>query len=139
MTRARSVSIETKLRFGRPWFNSRQEQWCDFSLRHCIQIISGAYGTFYSRGTGGKAAGTWSWTSPPSNSELKNAWSYASTPRLIKKEIRPHGVVLSQAQGQLYLYLKRCLMVSKKHCRIFSSKHALVITPFVCPNGPPVM
>jgi hypothetical protein len=37
--------------------------------------------------------------SPPSSAEVKNAWSYTSTP-----PIRLHGVVLSKAQGQLYLY-----------------------------------
>jgi hypothetical protein len=34
----------------------------------------------------------------PSSAEVKNAWSYTSTP-----PIRLHGVVLSSAQGQLYL------------------------------------
>jgi hypothetical protein len=38
--------------------------------------------------------------SPPSSAEVKNAWSYTSTP-----PIRLHGVVLSSAQGQLYLPL----------------------------------
>jgi hypothetical protein len=37
--------------------------------------------------------------SPPSSAEVKNAWSYTSTP-----PIRLHGVALSSAQGQLYLY-----------------------------------
>jgi len=39
---------------------------------------------------------------PPSNAEVKNAWSYKTL------AIRLHGVVLSykkEAQGQLYLYL----------------------------------
>jgi hypothetical protein len=36
--------------------------------------------------------------SPPSSAEVKNAWSYTSTPT-----VRLHGVVLSPAQGQLYL------------------------------------
>jgi hypothetical protein len=35
----------------------------------------------------------------PSGAEIKNALSYTSTP-----PIRLHGVVLSQAQGQLYLF-----------------------------------
>jgi hypothetical protein len=34
--------------------------------------------------------------SPPSSAEVKNAWSYTSTP-----SIRLHGVVLCSAQGQL--------------------------------------
>jgi hypothetical protein len=36
--------------------------------------------------------------SPPSRTEVKYAWSYTSAP-----PIRLHGVVLSEAQGQLYL------------------------------------
>jgi hypothetical protein len=35
----------------------------------------------------------------PSSAEVKNTWSYTSTP-----PIRLHGVVLSSAQRQLYLY-----------------------------------
>jgi hypothetical protein len=38
--------------------------------------------------------------SPPSSAEVKNEWSYTSTP-----PIRLHGVVLSQAQEQIYLCL----------------------------------
>jgi hypothetical protein len=38
--------------------------------------------------------------SPPPSAEVKNAWSYTST-----TPVRLHGVVLSSAQGQLYLYL----------------------------------
>jgi hypothetical protein len=37
--------------------------------------------------------------SSPSNTEVKNVWSYTSTP-----PISFHGVVLSEAQGQIYLY-----------------------------------
>jgi hypothetical protein len=36
--------------------------------------------------------------SPPSSAEVKNAWSYTSTPPICLR-----GVVLSKAQGQLYL------------------------------------
>jgi len=37
-----SVSTETRLRAGRPSFNSRQRQWWDFSsLRHRVQTGSG--------------------------------------------------------------------------------------------------
>jgi len=36
--------------------------------------------------------------SPPSGAELKNAWSNTSTP-----PVRLRGVVLSQAQGKLYI------------------------------------
>jgi hypothetical protein len=38
--------------------------------------------------------------SPPSSAEVKNTWSYTSTP-----PIRLHGVVLSSTQGQLYFYI----------------------------------
>jgi hypothetical protein len=41
--------------------------------------------------------------SPPSSAEVKNAWSYTSAP-----PIRLHDVVLSQAQGQLYLFTFAC-------------------------------
>jgi hypothetical protein len=37
--------------------------------------------------------------SPPSSAEVKTVWSYTSTP-----PIRLHGVVLSFAQEQIYLY-----------------------------------
>jgi hypothetical protein len=39
-------------------------------------------------------------TSLPTNTEVKKMWIYTSTP-----PIRLHGVVLSQAQGQLYFTL----------------------------------
>jgi hypothetical protein len=38
--------------------------------------------------------------SPPSSAEVKNAWSYTCT-----RPIRLYGMVLSKAQGQLYLLL----------------------------------
>jgi hypothetical protein len=38
--------------------------------------------------------------SPPSSAEIKDAWRYNSTPPR-----RLHGVVLSEAEGQFYLYL----------------------------------
>jgi hypothetical protein len=38
--------------------------------------------------------------SPPSSAEVNNAWSYTFTP-----PIRLHGLVFSEAQGQLHLYL----------------------------------
>jgi hypothetical protein len=38
--------------------------------------------------------------SPPSSAEVKEAWSYTSTPL-----IRLYGVVKVKAQGQLYVYL----------------------------------
>jgi len=48
---------------------------------------------------------------PLSNAEIKDAWSYTSTPQyvfmvwcFVKQRISSHGVVLSQSQGQIYLY-----------------------------------
>jgi len=38
--------------------------------------------------------------SSPTNSRVKNEWSYTSAP-----PIRLNGVVLSSAQGQLYFYI----------------------------------
>jgi hypothetical protein len=58
----------------------------NFSLRHQVQTSSGAHPvSFLMETTGyfprGKAAGAWSWPSPPSRAEVKNAWSYTSTPQ----------------------------------------------------------
>jgi hypothetical protein len=75
---------------------SRQGQWCELFLCHHIQAGSGAQPPI-------------EWVlralilrvklpvregdhSPPSSAEVKNAWSYTSTPLL-----RLHGVVLSYA------------------------------------------
>jgi hypothetical protein len=52
-----SVSIVTRLRAGRPRFNSRWGSGGIFSLLHCIQIGSGVYPTSYPMGTGGSCDG----------------------------------------------------------------------------------
>jgi hypothetical protein len=52
-----SVSVVTRLRVGRPVYDSWQEQGVDFSLCHCMQTGSGAYPVSYPMGTGGKVAG----------------------------------------------------------------------------------
>jgi hypothetical protein len=54
-----------------------------FSLRHRVQIDTGARQNSYAIGMGaispgGKAAGAWSWPLPPS-AEVKNTRSYVST------------------------------------------------------------
>jgi hypothetical protein len=74
------------------------------TLRYCIQG-SGAHPASYPVSDGGSFLGvkrpeSGADYSPPSSAEVKNAWSYTSTP-----PIRLHGVVLSYEQGQLYLYL----------------------------------
>jgi hypothetical protein len=47
----------------------------------------------------------------------KHAWKYTSTP-----PIRPHGVVLSSAQGQLYLYLPVSKIVKMKAINFFTNQ-----------------
>jgi len=58
---------------------------------------------------------------PPSSAEVKNTWSCTSIPLyvfmawcLIKHRIRLHGVVLSQAQGQLYFYFTSTLLLLRR-------------------------
>jgi hypothetical protein len=65
-----------------------------FSIQPPIQWIPGAPALEVKR------PGRESDHAPPSSAEVKNAWSYTSTP-----PIRLHGVVLSSAQRQLYLYI----------------------------------
>jgi hypothetical protein len=67
----------------------------NFSLHHCVQTGAGAHPSSYLIGTRGtfpgvKRPGREADHSPPSSVEVKNAWSYTSTP-----SIRLHGVVLS--------------------------------------------
>jgi hypothetical protein len=67
--------------------------------RICVQTGSGAHPIFYPMSTGGSFAwGSTAEHSPPSTAEVKEVWSYASTPLnvfvvwcLIKKDIRLHG------------------------------------------------
>jgi len=78
----------------------------NFFLRHRIQRGFGAHPDSYRTGTGGpypgvKRPGREADHSPPSSAEVKNAWSYTSTPPhvfmtwcLVKCTIL-HGVVLS--------------------------------------------
>jgi len=80
-SRVSSVSIETGLLAGRRGFNSWQGQWWDFFLRHRVQTGSRAYLASYPMGTGGvKRPGREVVCLPPSSAEVKNAWSYTSTP-----------------------------------------------------------
>jgi hypothetical protein len=58
-----SVSMVTRLRAGRPGFDSRQRQG-SFSLRHRVQIGLGIHPVAYRMCTGGKATRTWSWPLP---------------------------------------------------------------------------
>jgi hypothetical protein len=67
----------------------------NFSLHYRVQNGSEAHPASYQMGTGGsfpgvKAEGREADHSPPSSAEVKNAWSYTSTPLT-----RLHDVVLS--------------------------------------------
>jgi hypothetical protein len=61
----------------------------NFSLHHhCVQNGSGAHPAFYPMGTrgsfpGGKRPWREADYSPPSSAEVKNAWSYTSTPQYV--------------------------------------------------------
>jgi hypothetical protein len=62
----------------------------NFSLHHRVQNGSRAHPVSYPMGTKGsfrgvKATGAWSWPLP-SSAEVKNAWSYTSTPQYVFME-----------------------------------------------------
>jgi len=91
-----------------------------FSPLHCVQTGSGAPPSLLSNGyrrflsPGIKRQEREADLSLQSTAEIKNAWSYTSTPAVsvhcvvLKQWIRLHLVVLNEAQGQLYLYLSAC-------------------------------
>jgi hypothetical protein len=62
----------------------------NFSLHHCVQSSSGVHPSSYPMGTGGCFPVDKADHSHASRAEVKNTWSYTSTP-----PIRLHGVVLS--------------------------------------------
>jgi hypothetical protein len=78
-----SVGIDARLRARRPGFGSRLGQ--GIFLRHRVQIGSEAHPAPYSMHTGVFSTGV-KWLrrkadhSPPPSAEVKNAWSYTSTP-----------------------------------------------------------
>jgi len=77
------------------------------SFRHCVQTGSVAHAASHPVGTGGsflgvKRSGREADHQPRSRAEVKNEWSYTSTPKnvlmqwcLVKEWIRPHSVVIS--------------------------------------------
>jgi hypothetical protein len=85
-TRGSSVSIVTRLRVGRPGFDSWQGKGF-FSLCHCVQTDFAAHVAFYTVRTGdsfpGDRPGREANHSPSSSAEIKNAWSYTSTPKYV--------------------------------------------------------
>jgi hypothetical protein len=105
-SRDSSASIVTRLRIGRPGFDSRQRGafflFANASrpalgfTRSPIKIVLGALSP------GVKRPGREADHSPPSTAGVKNAWRYIPTPPhvflaqcLIKNRIQLHGVVLS--------------------------------------------
>jgi hypothetical protein len=107
-SRGNSASIVTRLRARRLGFDSRQEQQRS-SLPYHVQTGSGAHPASYTMGTtypGGGGGLKWPMRepdlSPPSSVEVKNAWSYTSTPSrvfmawcLTKHRIRLHNTIIS--------------------------------------------
>jgi hypothetical protein len=77
----------------------------NFSPNHRVQNGSGAHPASYPTGTRGsfpwlKRPGREADHSPPSSAEVKNAWSYTSTPHYAFI-----AWCLVKTQGQLYLYI----------------------------------
>jgi hypothetical protein len=87
-----SVGIVTRLRAGRPGFDSRNGMEFSYSSIHpdwfCGPplLLSDGYKWLFLRRWLGREADH----SPPSSAEAKNSWSYTSTPRICL-----HGVVLN--------------------------------------------
>jgi hypothetical protein len=78
----------------------------EFFSSLCIQTDSGAHPASYPiapefLSLGIKRLGREADHSPPSNSEIKNAWSYSSTPQ----NVFMAWCSVKKVQGQLYLYL----------------------------------
>jgi hypothetical protein len=87
-SRSSSVSIVTRLRARRPWFYSRQEQWWIFfffatASRPNLGFTQASYSMGMRRTLfpGVKQPGCEADHSPLSNAEVKNTWSYTSTPQ----------------------------------------------------------
>jgi hypothetical protein len=86
----------------------------NFSLHHRVQIGSGAHPASYPMGTrgsypGGKAAGREADHSPPSSAEVKNAWSYTSTPQYAFM-----AWCLVKHRDSFYLFTFLCYLVIPK-------------------------
>jgi hypothetical protein len=90
------VSTVTRLRDGRPGFNSREGRGWDFFIRYrCVQTGSGAHPASIqwvpeALSLGIKRRGREADHLPQSSAQDKNAWNYTSN-----RLIRLHGVVLS--------------------------------------------
>jgi hypothetical protein len=95
-----SFSIESRLRAGQPGFNAGRGQWREFfsSPPHARPALGLTHPLCSEYREGVKRPDREADHSCPSSAEVKNAWSYTSTPA-----IRFQGAMLSYAQGQLYL------------------------------------
>jgi hypothetical protein len=83
MNRGGSVSIWTRLRAGWPGLDVRQRQGRTFSLRPRVQTGYGAHPATFPTNKAGYFSADKYGHSFPSNAEVKNTWSYASTPQYI--------------------------------------------------------
>jgi hypothetical protein len=85
---------------GRPVFDYRRQQQRIFFFRHSHHAQTLSYTTVTGApSAGSKRSGRDLDHSLPPHAEVKNAWSYTSTP-----PVRLHGMVLGQAHGQPYFY-----------------------------------
>jgi hypothetical protein len=89
--KSRDSSVGTTLGYGLDDWGSRVRFLTgagNYSLHRRVQNGSGAHPASYPRGTrgfflGGKAEGREADHSPPSSVEIKNAWSYTSSPQRV--------------------------------------------------------
>jgi hypothetical protein len=110
----RDSSFGVALRYGLDDRGSRvrlPEGAGNFSLHHRVQNGSGAHPASYQIGTGGffpgvKRPGRESDHSPPSTAEVKNAWSYASTPQYVVMAwcVVKHNVFIPVVRSPLEAY-----------------------------------
>jgi len=104
-----SVSIVTELRSGRPEFDCRQEQkFVLFATAFRTSLVSPQPPT--QMGNGVKRPGCEADHSPPTSTEIKNAWNYTAIHPyifmgwcLIKHRTRLHGLVLNKDRANFTL------------------------------------
>jgi hypothetical protein len=104
-----SVSVETMLRAEWPVFDSRRGQWWHFFFATASSPVLGPTQPPIQWVPRINRLGHEDDHSLPSSAKVKNAWSYTSqympmASFIINQEKHLQGVVLCQAQGQLYLF-----------------------------------
>jgi hypothetical protein len=99
------VNMVTNLNSIKRWKGAGIAQWYsaglgvgNFPLHHHIQACSGSHPASYPVGTRGSFPGGEADHLPPSSAEVKNAWSYTSTPQYAFM-----AWCSLKAQGHLYL------------------------------------